>query len=74
LQLRDNASIALYVLLEFFLPELRVALWCSGDVATSVSMPEASMHEHHGLVSREYEVGPARKPSAMKPVPKPERV
>lgn len=34
-------------------------------------MPEASMHEHHGAILRQHDVGPARQLCTTQPIPQP---
>jgi hypothetical protein len=53
------------VLAELLLPELRISLWGRAVSARYVTMPKASMDEHHRLESREYDIGRAGQITSM---------
>ena len=54
---------------ELLRPELGVRLRCGGLPTARMTMPEAAVDEHHGMVPRKDQVGSARKAAIGGPVP-----
>jgi hypothetical protein len=71
LQRSALATVADDVSLEFSRPELDPALWAVAQHATGVTVPEAAVYEDNGLVSRQHQIGTARKIPRMQPVAEP---
>ena len=59
---------------EFALPEVSPRRWSRRVTAAVVSMPETTVDEADGLMTREYEVGLARKALVVQPVSETTRV
>lgn len=61
-----------YILAEFLVPELPVRLRISGESATRMPVPEATVNENHGPVFRQHDVRGSRQITAVqsKTIPK----
>jgi hypothetical protein len=59
-QRQSLPSITRHILPEFLIPEGAVRLWCVAEGTGFVAMPEATMDEHHCIVTRKHNVRLAR--------------
>jgi hypothetical protein len=58
--------VASHIGLKFGQPKVCARLWYRGETAM-MTMPEASMHEYHGLVLRKHEVWMSGQASLVQP-------
>jgi hypothetical protein len=55
------------VLPELGIPERAARPWSRGVAAAGMTVPETAMHEHHGLMPGQHDVGRARQVPSMQP-------
>jgi hypothetical protein len=56
-QLLSDSFISIHILGELLLPEVCPALWRVGKRTALMSMPEAPVHEQHGTIPRQNDIG-----------------
>jgi len=68
----EGSPIPLDISFEFRCPEFRSCRWRGRETATLVPVPETTVNENHGPVSRENQIGLSWQGLGMKPISEPE--
>ena len=64
-----NLGVPLFIPGELFAPEFQIGLWCVGQRASPMPMPEAAVNVDRGAIFRQHDIGPTRHLFAIQPKP-----